>query len=84
MLKQEAAASAPVAMPVEYSLDDFCFQVYVEVSLIQFDEVLEPKLFTGVKYAFELGEVMTFPIKFKDLAPLSRIAIEIYNIDRED
>jgi len=71
-------------MPVEYSLDDFCFQVYIEVSLIQYDEVLEPKLFTGVKYSYELKEALTFPLKFKDLSPLARIAIEIFNLDRDD
>ena len=31
----EAAQSAASAMPVEYSLDDFAFQVYIEVELIQ-------------------------------------------------
>ena len=45
---------------------------------------MEPKLFTGVKYAYELNEVMTFPLKFKDLAPLSRLAIEIFNLDGEE
>jgi hypothetical protein len=34
MLAQEAAASAPVVMPLDCSLEDFCFQVYIEVSLI--------------------------------------------------
>ena len=58
MMAQEAAASAPVVMPLEYSLEDFCFQVYIEVSLIQHDQVLEPKLFTGVKYFYELKEVL--------------------------
>ena len=65
-------------------LEDFCFQVYIEVSLIQFDKVMQPKLFTGVKYSYELNEVMTFPLKFKDLAPYSRLAIEIYNLDRDE
>lgn len=27
---------------------------------------------------------MSFPLKFKDLAPLSRLSIEIYNLDQED
>jgi hypothetical protein len=46
--------------------------------------VLEPKLFTGVKYFYELNEVLTFPLKYKDLSPISRLAIQIYNFESED
>jgi hypothetical protein len=81
MMAQEVAASAPIVMPIDHTLEDFCFQVYIEVSLIQHDKVLEPKLFTGVKYFYELKEVLTFPLKYKDLSPISRLAIQIFSFD---
>jgi hypothetical protein len=34
VLAQEPAASAANIMPLEHTLEDFCFQVYIEVSLI--------------------------------------------------
>jgi len=44
--------------------------------------VVEPKIFTGVKYSYELDDQIELPLKVCDLAPLSSLAISIYNIDR--
>jgi len=71
-------------LTVNTTLEDFCFQVYIEVSLIQYDRVLEPKLFTGVKYFYELNEILAFPLNFKDLTPLTRLAINIFNFDSDN
>ncbi|MFO0118224.1 MAG: hypothetical protein ACK521_11635 [bacterium] len=38
-------------------------------------------MFTGVKYFYELKEVLTFPLKYKDLSPISRLAINIFSFD---
>jgi hypothetical protein len=65
-------------------LDEFTFHVYVEVSLVINSRVQEPKLFTGVKYNYELDELLTFPLKMRDLTPQSRLAIEIFDMNKED
>lgn len=62
-------------------LDDFNFQVYLEINLIQNGKMVKPKIYTGVKYGFELDEIIELPINVSDLAPLSSIAISIYNMD---
>ena len=80
-----------VALPndVDKHLDDFCFQVYIEVELLQSgvaedDEASQTKLFTGVKYGYELNEMLQFPLKIKDLGPLARLSFTIYDMDREN
>jgi len=54
------------------------------VSLVINSKIQEPKLYTGVKYNYELDELMTFPLKQRDLTPQSRLAIEIFDMDKED
>ena len=54
----EAAQSAASAMAVEYTLDDFAFQVYIEVELIQNEHEEGTKLYTGIKYTYELEDVL--------------------------
>lgn len=46
------------------------------------NEVVHPKLYTGVKYCYELDELLVFPLKINDLSPLSRISIQIFDMDR--
>ena len=71
----EAALSAGAAMPVECTLDDFPLQVYIEVELIENEHKPGTKLYTGVKYTYELDHVLQFPLKIKDLSILSRLGI---------
>ena len=66
------------------SLDDFCFQVYIEVELVHNDNSKGPKLYTGTLYSYELDQTLTFPLKIKDLSPLSRLGIQIYNMEDDD
>ena len=80
----EAAQSAAQAMPVEYTLEDFAFQVYIEVELIQNEYEEGTKLFTGVKYSYELEDTLTFPLKIKDISIMSRLGIQIYSMEAED
>ena len=54
-------------MPVECTLDDFPLQVYIEVELIENEHKSGTKLYTGVKYTYELDHVLKFPLKIKDL-----------------
>ena len=68
-------------MPLECSLDDFCFQVYIEVELILNDSQKGPKLYTGTLYGYELDKVLTFPLKVKDLPQLARLGIQIYDME---
>lgn len=42
---------------------------------------MEPRIYTGVKYGFELDETIELPLNVCDLAPLSSIAISIFNMD---
>ena len=56
----------------EEILDDFdeCNTgLYVEVTLIVNGQRIEPKLLTGVKYSYDIDELLTFPLKIKDLTP---------------
>ena len=62
-------------------LDDFNFQVYLEVDLIQNGQVVDPKIYTGVKFSYELDEMIELPLRVCDLAPLSSLAISIYNME---
>ncbi len=71
-------------MPLDHTLDDFCFQVYVEVELILSDTQRGPKLYTGTLYGYELDQTLRFPIKIKDLSPLARLGIQIYNMEADD
>jgi len=80
----EAAQSAASAMPVEYTLDDFAFQVYIEVELIQNEHEEGTKLYTGVKYSYELEDTLQFPLKIKDLSIMSRLGIQIYSMEADD
>ena len=52
------AESAAAQMPLDTTLDDFCFQIYIEVTLVQSetDEELGNaiKLYTGTMYSYEL------------------------------
>ena len=80
----QAAESAAAMMSLQHSLDDFCFQVYIEVELVNNDESRGPKLYTGTLYGFEMDQTLTFPLKIKDLSPLSRLGIQIYNMDAEE
>lgn len=45
-------------------------------------QTLEPIMNTGVKYGFELDEILEFPLKIKDLAPRTMLSIAIFNMDR--
>jgi len=45
---------------------------------------VEPRIYTGVKYGFELDEIIELPLNVCDLAPLSSIAISIFNMDSLD
>lgn len=47
------------------------------------NKIVEPKLYTGVKYNFELDELLTFPLKIRDLTPTSLLAIEVFHMDRD-
>ena len=62
-------------MSVDYTLDDFCFQIYIEVELILNESQSGPKLYTGTLYSYELEQTLTFPLKVKDLPPLARLGI---------
>lgn len=42
------------------------------------------KLYTGVKYTYELDHVLKFPLKIKDLSILSRLGIQIYSMEADD
>jgi Phosphoinositide 3-kinase C2 len=44
--------------------------------------VIQPKIFTGVKYSFDLDDIIELPLKVCDLAPLSSLAISIFSMDR--
>ena len=46
--------------------------------------MIEPKIFTGVKYSFEIDDVIELPLKVCELAPLSSLAISIFSMDRLD
>lgn len=50
-----AAESAASQLGVSYSLEDFCFQIYIEVELVHSDESKGPILFSGTLYSYELG-----------------------------
>ena len=43
----------------------------------------QTKYSTGVKYGFELNEMISFPLRYKDLGPLARLSITIYDMDKE-
>lgn len=58
--------------------------MYLEVNLIQNGKIVEPKIYTGVKYGFELDEIIEMPLNVCDLAPLSSIAISVFNMDSLD
>ena len=36
---------------------------------------------TGCKYSFEIDELLSFPLKIKDLTPQSYFAIELLNME---
>ena len=63
-------------------MSDFTFQIYIEIDIIQNGVVIEPKIFTGVKYSYELDDVIELPLKVCELAPLSNLAISIFSMDR--
>lgn len=42
----------------------------------------KPKIFTGVKFGFELDETLEIPLRVCDLACLSSLAISIFDMDR--
>ena len=69
---------------VEYSLEDFAFQVYVEIELFENEHKPGIKLYTGVKYSYELDDVLNFPLKIKDLPILARLGIQIYSMEADD
>ena len=66
------------------NIDEYNFNICIEISLIVNSKIVEPKLFTGVKYNYELEEMLKFPLKVRDLTPMSCIAIEIFHMDKED
>ena len=72
---QKANELAAAQMPLDCNLDDFCFQVYIEVELILNDTSRGPKLYTGTLYGYELDQTLTFPLKIRDLPPLARLGI---------
>lgn len=42
------------------------------------------KIFTGVKFGFELEETLELPLRVCDLAPMSSLAISIFDMDKVD
>ena len=80
----QAAESAAQQLSLTHQLEDFCFQIYIEVELIHSDDSRGPKLYTGTLYGYELDHSLTFPCKIKDLTPLSRLGIHIYNMEADD
>jgi hypothetical protein len=54
--------------------------VIVELSLN--NQIFEPKLYTSLVNSYEIGEKIIFPIKYCDLAPLSKIGITIYDMKK--
>lgn len=73
--------AAPI-LSFDKQLSDFTFQIYIEIDIIQNGVVIEPKIFTGVKYSYELDDVIELPLKICELAPLSSLAISIYSMDK--
>lgn len=71
-------------MVIEKNLEYFAFQVYIEIDVLQNGVVQKSKIFTGVKFCYELDELIQIPLRVCDLAPLSSLAISIYNLDRVD
>ena len=69
-------------LKVEKTLDYFAFQIYIEIEILQNGEVLGHKLLTGVKFSYELEETLEIPLKVCELAPLTSLAISIYNMDQ--
>ncbi len=67
---------------LDKTLESFAFQIYIEIDILQNGQVLQSKIFTGVKFSYELDEVLEIPLRVCDLAPLSSLAISIYNMDR--
>ena len=68
----------------EKTLDYYAFQVQITVDVVQNGKVITPKIYTGVKFYYELEEEVKLPIKICDLAPLTSLAITIYNMDSFD
>ena len=64
------------------TLDQFVIQIYIEIDILQNGEVIKSKIFTGVKFSYELDETLEIPLRVCDLAPLSSLAISIYDMDR--
>lgn len=56
----------------------------ITVDVVQNGRVITPKIYTGVKFCYELEEEVKLPIKICDLAPLTSLAITIYNMDSFD
>lgn len=78
----ELGDGAAPTIKIEKTLENFAFQVYIEIDILQNGEVMKQKIFTGVKFCYELDETLEIPLRVCDLAPLSSLAISIYNLDR--
>lgn len=44
--------------------------------------MIKSKIFTGVKFSYELDEILEIPLRVCDLAPLSSLAISIFDMER--
>jgi len=58
-------------MKIEKTLENFAFQIYIEIDILQNGELIKSKIFTGVKFCYELDETLEIPLRVCDLAPLS-------------
>jgi hypothetical protein len=59
---------------------DFQYFMIVEISLN--NQAFEPKLFTGIRNSFEVGERLVFPLRYCDLSPVSILGISIYDMKK--
>lgn len=69
-------------LPLTKTLEHFAFQVYIEIDVLQNGAIYHQKIFTGVKFSYELEDTLEIPIKICDLAPLSSLAISIFDMSR--
>lgn len=82
-LSQAAKANKQALKPAS-TLEDFCFQVYIEVELVQSRNQRGPKLHSGVLYGYQLNQILEFPLKIKDLTPNSQLSIQIFDMEQDD
>lgn len=47
------------------------------------NQTFDPKLYTKILSSYEINERIIFPIRYKDLGPISKIGITIYDMKRK-